>query len=79
MQDWLPYLGYVAGAFTTGSTIPQVLKTIRSKDAKDVSTKTYIILLISITLWIVYGVIKQDGSIIVTNGISVVLSIVMLF
>lgn len=78
MEEWLNYLGYIAGIFTTGSTIPQVIKTIRTREAGDVSVGMYLIYLSGTALWIVYGIIEKDGSIIIANAASGLLSIIML-
>lgn len=77
MEEWLKYLGYVAGALTTGSLIPQVIKTFRTKEADDVSFTMYIIYLSSTILWIVYGFLKEDWSIIGANAIACLLNIGM--
>jgi MtN3 and saliva related transmembrane protein len=79
MPEWLQYVGYIAGAFTTGATIPQVVKTIRTKDAADISKRMYWIYLLGVTLWIVYGIIQKDGAIIITNSASFMLAATMLF
>ncbi|MFN7117694.1 MAG: SemiSWEET family sugar transporter [Saprospiraceae bacterium] len=78
MGDWLNYVGYVAGTFTTASVLPQVIKTWRTKEASDVSISMYIIYLIGAILWVIYGFIKSDWSIIITNGITCLLNIIML-
>lgn len=77
MEEWLNYLGYVAGAFTTGSTIPQLIKTLRTKEAADVSLKMYALYLSGTCLWIIYGIIKEDWAIIITNAASGLLSVIM--
>ncbi len=78
MEAWLDYLGYVAGAFTTSSVLPQVIKTLRTKDADDVAISMYVVYLFGIILWIFYGFAREDWSIIITNGITCLLNIVML-
>lgn len=74
----LNYIGYVAGAFTTGSTIPQLVKTIRTKEAADVSIRMYIMYLSGASLWTLYGVLRADWSIIIANGAAILLTTTML-
>jgi len=74
----MDYLGYIAGAFTTGSTIPQLIKTIRTKEAADVSIRMYIMYLSGSTLWVLYGVLRSDWSIVIANGVAVLLTLTML-
>jgi MtN3 and saliva related transmembrane protein len=67
-------LGFAAGVLTSVSALPQLVKIIKEKQAKDVSLKTLFILLSGISLWIVYGIFKKDVPIIVTNSLSLILN-----
>ena len=72
-------LGYAAGAITTLTFLPQVLKTIKEKSAKDVSLMMFIIAAINEVLWIVYGALKDDMVIILTNSVILCLSVTMIY
>lgn len=74
----MQYLGYVAGALTTGSGLPQVIKTFRTKEAGDVSFTMYVIYLSAAVLWVIYGIIKQDGAIIITNTLTGMINVSMI-
>src|SRR4030095_1245639 len=65
-------IGIIAGACTSISLLPQLLKTIKEKKDGDISYFMLGILLIGIGLWIWYGLLKEDYPIIVTNAISFV-------
>ena len=78
-MDWVQVLGLVAGGCTSTSTFPQIIKTWRSKDATDISTGMFSVLLVGVSLWTVYGVQKDDIPIIVTNALAIVLNGTMLF
>src|SRR6188768_3203120 len=57
MESWtLSGLGFVAGACTTFSLCPQVLKAWRSADREAISKRTYLIASSAYALWIVHGV-----------------------
>jgi MtN3 and saliva related transmembrane protein len=71
--------GIAAGCLTTSSTLPQIVKTIRSKDSKDVSVGMFSILVIGVGLWVAYGIMKNDLPIIIFNSLAVVLNILMIF
>lgn len=71
-------LGFIAGACTTIAVIPQLIKTWRTKNVVDVSPIMFSILILGVGLWVVYGVIKKDLPIIITNGISFALNFTML-
>ncbi len=71
-------MGFVAGALTTISYIPQALKIWREKYAKGVSILMYTIISIGIFLWLIYGIEIYSLPIITANAISLILSILIL-
>lgn len=72
-------IGLTAGILTASSLLPQLIKTIKEKKADEISIGMLIILLAGISLWIVYGIKKDDFPIIATNAFSLLLNIVMIF
>ena len=72
-------IGISAGVLTAVSMLPQVFKTIKTKKAEHVSPLMLIILICGVSLWIVYGIFKNDLPIIFTNGFSVLVNLCMLF
>ncbi|MER3498502.1 MAG: hypothetical protein C4308_07650 [Chitinophagaceae bacterium] len=68
-----------AGVLTSASLLAQLLKMMKDKEVKDVSPWMLLILFLGLVLWIVYGVMKNDWAIIVTNAFSVLLNAIMLF
>ncbi|MEP2059312.1 SemiSWEET family sugar transporter [Maribacter litoralis] len=71
-------IGILAGIFTTIAAVPQIFRAWKTKKVDDVSPKMFLVLTIGVSLWTVYGVMKQDIPIIITNGISTILNITML-
>ena len=76
-MDWTPIIGLAAGICTATSLLPQVIKTIKEKKAMEVSLLMLFILAAGISLWIVYGIKKNDLPIIVTNSFSLLVNITM--
>jgi len=72
-------LGYAAGVLTTIAFIPQVLQIHKTKSAKDVSLAMFLIFVTGLFLWLVYGIKVNDLPIIVSNAITLLLSLVILF
>jgi MtN3 and saliva related transmembrane protein len=62
-------VGYLAGLFTLIGYLPQTIKTIRTKHAKDLSLATFVIVGISAILWIVYGLGNDKPAIWITNSV----------
>tara|TARA_B100000029_G_C17491315_1_gene929221 strand:- start:712 stop:975 length:264 start_codon:yes stop_codon:yes gene_type:complete len=72
------YLGYIAGGLTTIAFFPQVLKVWSSKSASDISLSMIIIFTTGVTLWLVYGIIISNFSLIIANAITLIFSISIL-
>jgi MtN3 and saliva related transmembrane protein len=66
-------LGLLAGALTTLSFLPQVLRTIRTRSAGDLSWLWIVMMAAGITGWFVYGVLGSDVPVMAANGITLVL------
>ena len=77
-MDLTEIIGTLAGIFTTVAVIPQIYKAFKSQKVKDISPVFFTILLVGVGLWVVYGILKTDWPIIITNGISFVLNSIML-
>ncbi|NYT04238.1 MAG: hypothetical protein GKC00_05965 [Candidatus Methanofastidiosa archaeon] len=71
-------LGLLAGTLTTVSFVPQVMKTWKYKETKDISLLMYIIFFTGILLWFSYGIFIQNAPILVANGVSLVLVFIVL-
>ena len=73
-MDKITLLGLAAGFLTTIAFIPQVAKIWKSKSAKDVSLPTFIAFTIGVALWLAFGILKQEISITIWNGVTLVLA-----
>lgn len=71
-------IGIFATLFTLWSTVPQIRKSFRTKKADDVSRWLIISLIIGLSLWVMYGIVKGDGVIIGANSVGVGLNIFLL-
>ena len=72
-------IGLVAGILTATAMIPQVVKTIKEKDAENISPFMVIILILGTGTWTYYGTLKDDMPIIITNAFSCLVNCLMLF
>jgi len=68
----LTHLGLVAGAITCGAAIPQVVRTYRTKHARDLSIWQPLLLNIGMLLWLIYGIKLNDMPLILANSFSIV-------
>lgn len=67
-------LGLAAGTFTTAAFIPQVVKTWKSRSAKDLSLGMFSIFCTGVLLWLTYGLLIMDIPVIVANMVTLVLA-----
>lgn len=78
-MDTTVLVGYIAGALTTFSFIPQVMRTWKLKETKDISLAMILLLAVGILLWIVYGVWIGSPPIIAANTITFVIILFLLW
>lgn len=71
-------IGFVAGVFTAASMLPQVIKMFKEKKASQVSIVMIMVLMIGVSLWIYYGILKDDYPIIITNSFSLLVNLIMI-
>lgn len=72
-------LGIVAGILTSVAMLPQLIKVIKEKNAEDLSWMMITILIIGLSLWVLYGIIKDELPIILSNAFAVLVNICLLF
>ncbi len=72
-------VGIIAGALSCTTFLPQVIKTWKSKSTKDVSFNMFLIAAVSASLWLIYGILIHSISIIGTNIVVVLFSLIMLW
>jgi MtN3 and saliva related transmembrane protein len=73
------WIGLGASICTGISLLPQLLKIIKEKKASDISYPMLIILFCGLSLWIWYGVEKDDLIIIISNAVSLAINITIFF
>jgi len=78
-MDSFTIIGLAAGFCTTLAFLPQALKTWRSKSAKDLSLGMYLIFCTGVALWLTYGILISDLPIIITNLVTLILALSILY
>jgi MtN3 and saliva related transmembrane protein len=73
-MSYLTSLGLTAGFCTTIAFIPQVMKTWKTRSAKDLSLAMFVVYLAGILLWLLYGVLLGDIAIVLANAATSVLA-----
>jgi len=77
-MELIQIVGIAAGICTSSSTVPQIVKTLNTKKAEDVSVFMFIVLIGGNGLWTWYGLSKSDVPILVTSFLAISLNVIML-
>ncbi len=60
-------IGLIAGLLTSIAALPQVVKTWRSRHARDLSIWQPLLLSLGVALWLIYGMLIGDTPLILAN------------
>ena len=75
---YIEFFGYFAAILTTLAFIPQLIKTLKTKKAEDVSLTTLIMFLTGVASWIIYGIQISSKPILIANTITFLLNFLIL-
>lgn len=70
-MDMITLIGFLAGGLTTASFLPQVVKTARTRSARDLSEAMLLVFLAGLVLWTFYGMQVGSAPIIAANVITI--------
>jgi MtN3 and saliva related transmembrane protein len=70
-------IGLVAGTLTSIAAIPQLVKTLRTRHARDISVWQPLLLAIGISLWLVYGMLVHDLPLVLANIVPLICNIML--
>lgn len=71
-------IGSIAGLLTSVAAIPQVIKVFKEKKVENLSLLMISITTLGVFLWVIYGMIKNETPIIISNGVSTFFNTVLL-
>ena len=72
------FFGYFAAILTTAAFLPQLVKTLKTKKADDVSSLTLIMFICGVGSWIIYGYKISSSPILIANIITLILNLFIL-
>ena len=73
------YLGLIAGALVTSSTIPQIIRIFKLKSAREISILFTTLLLSGLIIWLAYGIVLGLTPVIIWNAIGASLAALLLY
>ncbi|HYX54611.1 MAG TPA: SemiSWEET family transporter [Nitrososphaeraceae archaeon] len=71
-------IGILASIFALSSTVPQIVKGLKTKKLDDLSVWLILSLIVGLSLWVVYGIGRSDLVISGGNMVGVALNLVLL-
>lgn len=71
-------LGFMAAFCTTAAFIPQLVRVLRLRSAREISLPTFLLFSIGVFLWLLYGIYTGSKPVIASNGVTLVLSLSIL-
>jgi MtN3 and saliva related transmembrane protein len=70
-------LGLIAGTLTSVAAVPQLVKTLRTRHARDISIWQPLLLSIGVALWLIYGILIHDLPLILANIIPLACNVML--
>jgi len=72
-------IGFIAGTLTSSAFIPQVIMVAKTKNTSSISLYMYLLFIVGVALWLVYGIFINKLPIIILNSITIFLASIILF
>ena len=63
----LKYIGYFAAFCTTIAFFPQSIKAWKTKSTKDISLYMFLLLVVGVLSWVVYGILISSLPLVIAN------------
>ena len=73
-QDTINFIGYIAATCTTVAFLPQLIRVVRLRSARDISLGMFSIFSAGTAMWLTYGLLSHTWPVAVANGVTLVLS-----
>jgi MtN3 and saliva related transmembrane protein len=77
-MSWNELIGFVGGALVNAGFIPQVIRVLKLKSAREISFPFTVLLILGTICWLVYGIVQDMPAVIFWNVILLVTSVTLL-
>jgi len=77
-QQNINVIGYCAATLTTISFLPQLIRVIKLRSARDISLGMFLIFTIGTAFWLTYGIVSHSPPVWIANAVTLVLSLSIL-
>ena len=76
---WIEQIGFAAAFCTTAAFVPQLVRILKLRSAREISLPTFLLFSVGVFLWLVYGIYTHSRPVIASNLVTLVLSLSILF
>ncbi|HZY63481.1 MAG TPA: SemiSWEET transporter [Edaphobacter sp.] len=73
-QETINFIGYVAATCTTVSFLPQLIRVLRLRSAREISLGMFSIFSTGTALWMAYGALVHSKPVFAANTVTLVLA-----
>ena len=77
-QQEINLIGYVAATLTTISFLPQLIRVVKLRSARDISLGMFLIFSVGTFFWFLYGLLSHSLPVSIANAITLALSVSIL-
>jgi MtN3 and saliva related transmembrane protein len=77
-QTTVELIGYIAATCTTLSFLPQLIRVVRLRSARDISLGMFVIFSFGTIMWLLYGLFAHSAPVAVANFVTLLLSLAIL-
>jgi len=74
----IEFIGLLAACCTTFSFLPQIIQIYKTRVTEGISIGMYLIFSTGVLLWLIYGLFLASPSLIIANGLTLVLAVSVL-
>ena len=67
-------IGFAAATCTTVAYAPQAIKVWKTRSTGDISLGMFLVMLLGLALWLVYGLLSGDAPLVAANAITMLLA-----
>ena len=71
-------IGFVAAFCTTTAFVPQLLRVVKLRSAREISMGTFLLFSIGVALWLLFGIYTKSKPVIASNAVTLALSVSIL-
>ena len=74
-QSVIDIIGFVAATCTTISFLPQLIRVLKLRSARDISLGMFSIFSLGTLLWLAYGVLSHSLPVAIANFVTLILAV----